>query len=672
MSEKKNHNNKQKVLYCGAAKKSIVPPPDIGKLFIAGYAGTYLGATPPMIKGVHDPIYVRTIILSDGTSKIALISVECIGLFLDFIKKIKNRLLAYDFVQTNIFIFATHTHAGSDTMGLWGPFIGKSGFNKKYALFLIDQIVDSVLEAQKGMKKAELYFSNSKLEENIKNYRVQEDINGDIKILKFMSNNQLIASLWTYSAQPEITTRENNEISADYPGLVSEMIEKKFGGISLFGLGISGAQSPIYCEQGYEKMELFANDLFSEINKVFEDHQKLKIEPIEIRYRKLKLRVDTPSFQFLGSIGGIIEREFKNNIINSSVSKIRIGKLHIINIPAEPFPGIVSKVIEENEDQEIMIISNVNDALGYFIPLNQYNLKPKEWAGEGWGDKFIGHEFECIGYEASETIRKTVEELFIYKTIMGIAPHADDLTIWAGGTIKKLTSEGNKLICVRITDDYGDCFGITKEQGIKTNRKEVERAYKALGAEEIIHLDYLSDTLAGVDYLELRGKLVYLMRKYKPDLVISFDLNGTDEENMDHIVTAKAVNEACWQSSFELYYPEHFDEGLEIHAIGERYLFARNPTVVNFHVDITDYIDDKIQAICKQRTVLKNFFHQYKLLARANRLHVELLEEDIPNAIRVNLLAKYMYGKIGEKYGVKYAEEFNKIGAGFLEDLAED
>jgi len=662
---------REKVLLCGTAKKSIVPPSDIGELFIAGYAGTYLGATPPQIKGVHDPIHVRTIILSDGNSKVALISVECIGLFNDFVNKVKDRLLAYDFDFKKVFIFATHTHAGPDTMGLWGPFIGRSGFNKKHALFLIEQIVNSVLEAQKEMKKVNIYLSTSKLEDKIENYRDVEDINGDIKILKFISNNHLVASFWTYSAQPEITTRENNEISADYPGLVSERIENKFGGISLFGLGISGAQSPIYCEEGYEKMRKFADDLFSEIDNVWTNHKEIKVKSLEVRYRKLKLKVDNPSFQLLGAIGGVFERDFKDNMIDSTVSKLKMGNLHLINLPAEPFPGIVSKVIEENKDKEILVISNVNDALGYFIPLENYKLKPKEWAGEGWGDQFIGHEFECIGSQASETIRKTIEELFVYKTVLAIGPHADDLTIFAGGTLKKLTSEGNKLICVRITDDYADCVGLTEEKCRKRNKKEVEKAYRALGANEIVHLEYPTDSLCKADYYELRGKLVRLMRKYKPDLVVSFDLNGTDEENMDHVITARAVNEACRQSSFDLFYTEHFEEGLDIHAVGERYLFARNPDVLNFHVDITDYIDDKIQAINMQKTVMENFFHQNLLLARANNLYVELLEEDIPNPIRVLLLVKLVYGEVGEKYGVKYAEEFNKIDAGMLKDLAD-
>jgi LmbE family N-acetylglucosaminyl deacetylase len=612
-------------------------------------------------------------VLSDGTTKIALISVECIGLMADFIDKVRERLLAYDFKEKQIYIFSTHTHAAPDTMGLWGPLIGISGFNKKYQFFLVDAIVKAVVEAEQNLEDVELYIAKSSLDNLIENYRQEKDIHGDLKVLKFISNDKLVGSLWTFTAQPEMTTRENVSISADYPGLVSDMIEKEYGGVSLFALGLCGAQSPIYCEQGYEKMELFAKEVFSEIQNIFPKAMKLEASPIEIRHRKVELKIENSDFLLLFNIG-IFERDLKDNCATSTISKIRIGNLHIVHIPGEPFPGLFTKILEENSDKEIMIIGLSNDASGYFIPLDQYRLKPKVWVDDIENGKFIGHETESVGSEAAEVIRKTVKELFVYKTVMAIGSHADDLSIWAGGTLKMLSSEGNKLICVRITDDYGDCVGITKEQGIKRNRKEVERAYKVLGAEEIIHMDYPTDTLAGVDYLELRGKLIYLMRKYKPDLVVSFDLNGTDEENMDHIITARAVNEACWQSSVELFYPEHLqgDEGLEIHTVGERYLFARNPTVLNFHVDITDYIDDKIKSISEHKTVLKNWFYQYKLLARANQLYIELLEEDVPNPIRVHLLVKIVYGEVGGKYGVKYAEEFNKIGAGFLEDLASD
>ncbi len=654
-------------LKCGAAKAKINPPEEVGDTYIAGY----LTMMAPKIKDIHDSLFARVIVLSEGNNKIALVSLELIGLFADVIEKVKDRLSAYGFPYKNVYIFSTHTHAGPDTMGLWGPIIGKSGINKKYMIFLIDTIIQLVLEAEKKLEEVDVYFSKSELPELIENYRINAMVNGSLKFVKFLSNDKLIASLWSYTAQPEITTRENLSISGDYPGLVSRMIEENYGGTSLFALGLCGAQSPIYCEQGYDKMEIFAKEIFSKIKLIYDNHKKINISPIEIRFRKIKLKLENPDFQLLYTLG-IFDREYENEKIVSSVSKVRIGDLDLINIPGEPFPDLLSDILNKQKDIETIIFSNSNDSLGYFIPLNRWSLKPQVWVDYIENGKFIGHETESIGVEAGQIIRKTIKDLFIYKTVLAIGPHADDLTIWAGGTLKKLSSEGNELICIRITDDYADCVGLTKEKGIKRNRKEVEKAYRTLGAKEIIHLDYPTDTLSTADYHELRGKLVRLMRKYKPNLVVSFDLNGTDEENMDHIITARAVNEACWQSSFDLFYTEHFEEGLEIHTVGERYLFARNPTVLNFYVDISDYIEDKINAINHQKTVMENWFHQNKLLARANNLYVELLEEDVPNAIRVTLLVKLVYGEMGEKYGVKYAEEFNRIDAGMLKDLAEE
>ena len=276
------------ILRCGVAKKRIIPPDGVGDIYIAGY----LTMMAPKIKDIHDPISARALVLSDGKNKIALVSVEVIGLLSDFIDKVKYRLSAYGFPYKNIYIFSTHTHAGPDTMGLWGPIIGKSGINEKYMIFLIDKIVNLVIEAEKQIEEVELYISKSEFPDLIENYRINENVDGSIKILKFVSKERLIASLWTYNAQPEITTRENLSISADYPGMVSRMIEDEYGGVSLFALGLCGAQSPIYCEEGYEKMEIFTNKVFSKIKEIFEDDKKLEISPIEIRFRKVKLKLE--------------------------------------------------------------------------------------------------------------------------------------------------------------------------------------------------------------------------------------------------------------------------------------------------------------------------------------------------------------------------------------------
>jgi len=653
---------------CGVSKYSILPEPydKYGDLFIAGYAAM----EAPSICGVHDSLHARAMVLTDNSTKTAFISVDCIGLLAEFIEKVQEDLSAYGFVPKNVFIFATHTHAGPDTMGMWGPILGRSGINPKYMLFLRDTIIDAVLEAEKECIDAEIYHSQGNLDEAIVNYRINGTLNSTIHIIKFCSGKQVICSLWTFSAQPEITTRENVEISADYPGIVCKMIEEKFGGIALFGLGLCGAQSPIYCEQGYEKMDEYANKIFTKIIQIYNNTKKIPADDIEIRSRKISLPLNNGEFEMLFTLG-IFDREIKNGEISSTLSKIRIGSLHLLMIPGESFPALLEPILNQIKNETCIALSLVNDSVGYFLPLEEFSLKPQQWHDAEKEEKFIGHELESLGYKAAEVVKNTVKEIVTYRKVLAFGPHADDLTLFAGGLLKKLSSEGNEVICVRITDDFDDCVGLTPEKARKRNQKEAEKAYKILGSKETIHMGYPSETLSSTDYKELRGRMVYLIRKYKPDIIVGFDLNGTDEENADHIFAARAMNEACWQASFDSLYTEHFEEGLEVHAVAERFLYARNPTVINYQLDISDFIQDKINAICAHKTVLKNFFHQYKLSARANKLYVELLETPIPNPIRVNLLARVNFGEIGEKFGAKYGEVFNHIDAGFLKEFAD-
>ena len=80
--------------------------------------------------------------------------------------------------------------------------------------------------------------------------------------------------------------------------------------------------------------------------------------------------------------------------------------------------------------------------------------------------------------------------------------------------------------------------------------------------------------------------------------MFTWDPHAPYEEHQDHRSVAWAATEAAAFSHFPLYHPEHRDEGLEPHYVGEKYWFAKVPRDVNKTVDISDYIDRKIDALC--------------------------------------------------------------------------
>ena len=172
--------------------------------------------------------------------------------------------------------------------------------------------------------------------------------------------------------------------------------------------------------------------------------------------------------------------------------------------------------------------------------------------------------------------------------------------------------------------------------------------------------------LDAVSPLELRLRLIFLIRLLKIDTIICYDPWGHYEENPDHYVTASAVEAACWMAGMGKDYPEHLDAGLQPHSVKEKYYFARGPQYVNRVVDIGDYMDRKIavnllnvaQGPAGQRGA------QLRRRLREQGLRLPLLGDDDETANReyVRHFVLQQDAEAGARYGLKYAEAYHYIG----------
>jgi LmbE family N-acetylglucosaminyl deacetylase len=174
------------------------------------------------------------------------------------------------------------------------------------------------------------------------------------------------------------------------------------------------------------------------------------------------------------------------------------------------------------------------------------------------------------------------------KVLLAVQAHSDDIPLFAGGLIAKLMDEGYKGYLVRTSDDdKGDAEG---------NRKDTDNIARFYGMEKAYHLMYSHHQMDNMGIQDLKGRLIFLIRLLKVDTIVCWDPWQHHEENPDHYVTARAVEAARWMAGTTDDYPEHLDAGLEPHAPGVRYYFSRRPTRVNRIVDISDYIDKKVEA----------------------------------------------------------------------------
>lgn len=261
-------------------------------------------------------------------------------------------------------------------------------------------------------------------------------------------------------------------------------------------------------------------------------------------------------------------------------------------------------------------------------------------------------------------------------TAMIFSPHADDAAAFCGGTLAKLAAQGWKVILVRVTDDANDSVGLTREETILRNTEELHVAAKIMGVSDIVDLGFPTDTLADVKETVLRERFVYLLRKYTPYAVFTFDPFSPSEGNLDHIRVAQAVEEAFWVSCFDLHHPEHFKEGLRPFSVCERWYFGRPVSEPNHAEDITDFFEQRVQALAAHRTMMQNTINQLLLQLHTFGRKSPALEAAMTGELEP-LVTGVLYGQAAESaeaYALgegRLAEVFRKTRFGDMEELLE-
>jgi len=267
------------------------------------------------------------------------------------------------------------------------------------------------------------------------------------------------------------------------------------------------------------------------------------------------------------------------------------------------------------------------------------------------------------------------------QTAMAIIPHADDAAATCGGTLARFAAEGWQVVLVRVTNDDKDSHNLpSREATQQANALEFQRAAHILGASEIVDLGFVTDVLGDVSMVQLRERIVYLYRKYRPYAVFSFDPYAPFEPNLDHLRTAQAVEEAFWVSNFHLHHPEHLEQGYLPHAVCERWYFARVPFHANHAVDITATFEQKIAALCAHDKMMRNTLHQIQLQLKTWGRRVPALDEAVDGDVRplIEPLLRQHCAETAQAFGLaegRLAEVFrvNRFGAweGFMQAHSE-
>ena len=295
----------------------------------------------------------------------------------------------------------------------------------------------------------------------------------------------------------------------------------------------------------------------------------------------------------------------------------------------------------------------------------------------------IGNPDKRSGRSSAEVNPK--EDVFIERSAEGqphlgkvlavIQPHCDDIAFFAAGTVAKLIHEGYTGYLIRTTNDDAAGSGNSIGERVLNNEKSNEAFAASMGLKKIYDLGYRNHRLDEYNIQEIKGRLIFLFRLLKVDTVVCFDPWDHYEENPDHYVTARAVEAARWMAGMNTDYPEQL-EVVEPHSVTERYYYARGPQVINRVVDISSFIDNKVEAnrvIVSQGSGGNAGSSLRKRLAEEGKRLPVLGDDDTAadiSYIKNFVLDQYselLRGvpsdkKTGEKYGLEWAEQFRYFG----------
>jgi neutral ceramidase len=222
-------------LQVGAAKVDITPSADAA-LPMSGYADRKGG-----FKGIHDHIYTRAIVVSDGTKLATIIAWELIGVPNAAWEVLSQRIAQEIGIPVEYqLIAAVHDHSAPAPFGMYGNDSPKSG---AYTKQVEDATVEAIRRAKENLQPAKIGIGNGKAYVNINRreyssaegwwlgYNPEGPSDKTVTVIRFDAlSGKPIALLINYAVHAVVMGGENYQVSGDLAGATSRYVENHYRG----------------------------------------------------------------------------------------------------------------------------------------------------------------------------------------------------------------------------------------------------------------------------------------------------------------------------------------------------------------------------------------------------------------------------------------------------------
>jgi hypothetical protein len=382
-----------------AALRVITPNP---LLPVSGGVGT-----PKKTSEKKGDLYARALVLENGTTRVAIVSVDNLGW--PAVLGNRSRALIKGVPPENILIGATHTHSAPDAYAFPDE-KGNTLADMAYLDWCVKQIAEAVNEAVNKLEPAALKMAvgeaKGKIAYNAYADKLYDPRCSVMQVVASSGKNKgkTLATLVNYAVHPEVIGAGRGILSPDLCGPLYNRIESKAGGIALFLNGAQGGMvtADVRLADGkevntWEECIRIGELLADEALRIIRDAPLQENPPLYCASRTVEFPVDSPIMRYIISKSPMKYEMARENVVATRLNLLNVGTAQILTIPGEALPNIGYYLKRNMRTDHPFLFGLTNDAFGYILTKVDFNsFKTYEYIsrtslGEMTGEIYI-HE----------------------------------------------------------------------------------------------------------------------------------------------------------------------------------------------------------------------------------------------------------------------------------------
>ena len=361
-------------LQAGVAKIDITPS-DVHDFEVTGHRRR--------VTGVRDPLHAGVLVLNDGETKAAIVTLDTIGAWGEMVQLARQRIEKETGVPAkNVLVAASHNHSGPS-------FSNSAGWGRE----LIDRLGRASKEAAANMRPVSVGYGEDRIgfginRRKVINGRAVVRLNPDgpndprVKVLRFDDGKSLtpVAVLMHAVCHPCFFTWGDKgswpypngypKMSADFPGEAQAFVELCYGGQtnSLFLQGCAGDIRPNLPGFPYRcadeaDIQWAGRDLGGAVVRTLA--HSVTREQLRTRAEFYPIRVASSAVSLPG----------KQGRITAELMAMKIGPYLLLTMPGEPMVEYGFKLEKAIADRAIpIIIGYANGNIGYIATTDAYEV----------------------------------------------------------------------------------------------------------------------------------------------------------------------------------------------------------------------------------------------------------------------------------------------------------